>query len=77
MPIPLKKIKFLKYIIGKNKIYINLAKIAAAKEWSILINIKKSQSFLKFINFNRKFIKEYLKHIKALIQLIKKDEMFI
>ena len=51
----------------KDRIRIDPTKIAAAKEWLILINIKKIQSFLKFINFNRNFIKKYLGYIEPLI----------
>ena len=51
----------------KDGIRINLIKIAAAKKWLTLINIKKIQLFLKFINFNRNFIKEYLKYAEPLI----------
>ena len=52
MPIPLKKIEFLKHIIKRSEIRINLTKITAAKKWPILINIKKIQFFFEFINFN-------------------------
>ena len=51
----------------KNKIYINLIKIAAIKKWLTLINVKKIQSFFGFINFNRNFIEEYLKYAEPLI----------
>ena len=40
MPILLEKIEFLKHIVEKNEIYINLAKITTIKKWLILINIK-------------------------------------
>ena len=46
------KIEFLRYIVGKNEIYINPAKIKIILEWPISTNIKKSKKFLKFVNFN-------------------------
>ena len=46
MPILLKKIKFLKYIIEKDEIRINLAKIIIIKKWSTSTNIKKTNYFL-------------------------------
>ena len=72
MPILLKKIKFLKYIVGKNKIRIDLIKIIVIKEWPMLINVKEVDFFFKFVNFNRNFIKGYLKYAGFLIRLIKK-----
>ena len=52
MPILLKKVEFLGYIIKKDGICINLRKITAAKEWPTPTNIKKIQSFFGFIKFN-------------------------
>ena len=72
MPILLKKIEFLKYIIGRSGIRVNLTKITAAKKWLILISIKEIQFFFEFINFNRNFIKKYSGYAESLTQLIKK-----
>ena len=41
MPILLKKIKILKYIIKKDGIRIDLIKITITKEWPTSTNIKK------------------------------------
>ena len=67
MPILLKKVEFLGYIIERNKICIDLIKIIIVKEWPTPINVKKIQFFFGFVNFNRNFIKKYLGYAEFLI----------
>ena len=67
-----KEVEFLKYIIKRGGIYINLMKIITTKKWPTPINIKKIQSFFKFVNFNQNLIKKYSKYTEPLTQLIKK-----
>ena len=64
------EIKFLRYIIKQEKIYIDLIKIKTILEWSTPTNIKKTQEFLGFANFNQQFIRNYFRIIKSLIKLI-------
>ena len=61
-----KEIDFLKFIIEVNDIRMNFDKLTSVKAWSVFINIKKVQAFLKFVNYNRKFIQEYSQMIIAL-----------
>ena len=72
-----KKVDFLGFIMGINKIKINSEKIRKVLDWSELRNLKKLQRFLGFGNFNRRFISKYLFIILLLIELIKKDILFI
>ena len=64
-----KKIDFLNFVIERNEIRIDSEKIRAIQNWKSLINVKKLQSFLKFINYNRKFIKNYFNKAIFLINL--------
>ena len=64
-------------MMGKNGIRVNPAKVAAAKNWPVPTNVKKIQSFLEFVNFNRNFIKGYSKYAESLTRLTKKEEPFI
>ncbi len=40
------------------------------------MNIKKVQSFLKFVNFYKKFIEKYLKIATSLTEMTKKNQKF-
>ena len=58
-----KEVDFLKFMIKDNNVRINLDKLTSVKIWLVFINIKKVQTFLKFVNYNRKFIQEYSQKI--------------
>ena len=68
-----KDVNFLEFMIGRKEIRMNSVKINAVREWKQSINIKEVMSFLKFINYNRKFIKNYFKKVISLINLMTKD----
>ena len=68
-----KDVDFLEFMIGRKKIRMNSVKINAVREWKQSINVKKVMSFLEFINYNRKFIKDYFKKAISLINLTAKD----
>ena len=71
-----KEIDFLKFIIKINDVRINFDKLTSIKAWSVFINVKKVQAFLKFINYNRKFIQEYLQKIITLTNFIIKNRLW-
>ena len=48
--------KFLSFIIGIDKIVVNLKKVKALKNWRILIIVKGMQFLFGFCNFYRQFI---------------------
>ncbi len=61
--------KYLRVIISENSIHMDPVKIAGIAEWPTPTKKQELQSFLGFTNFYRKFIKQYLKVVKALTAL--------
>jgi hypothetical protein len=70
------ELTFLGYIIGREGIRIDPAKVKAVLNWPALKIVKEVQAFLGFANFYRQFIKDYLKVAKLIIELTKKDQDF-
>jgi len=68
-----KEVDFLKFVVERHEVRMNLEKLRAIKEWKSSINVKKVQSFLGFINYNKKFIKDYLINAILLTNLTKKN----
>jgi hypothetical protein len=70
------KTKFLDMIIKKDEIRMNSAKIKIIVEWINFRHLKEMQIFLEFINFYKRFIKEFFKLVKSLINLTRKEQIF-
>ena len=70
-------IVFLNVIISKSDLRMNSKKIKIIVNWIILINLKKVQDFVKFVNFYRQFIKNFSKIIRSLMKLMRKDQFFV
>jgi hypothetical protein len=70
------EMKFLNMIINRDEIKMNFEKIKAIVKWSKLTHLKEVQTFLKFVNFYKRFIKDFFKVAKSLVKLIKKDQLF-
>jgi hypothetical protein len=68
--------KYLGFIITTEGIEVDLEKVSAITNWKALYSIKGIQSFLGFCNFYRRFIKDYSRIAKPLIQLMKSDVPF-
>ena len=51
-------------------------KIVSVFDWPKLENFKDVQSFLNFVNFYKRFIKDFFKHAAPLNALVKKDFFF-
>jgi nicotinic acid phosphoribosyltransferase len=68
--------KFLNMIIDRDEIKINLEKIKAIVEWDTSNHFKEIQTFLKFVNFYKRFIKNFSKIVKSLIKLTRKNQSF-
>jgi len=68
-----KEIDFLEFVVEQYEVRMNLKKLQAIKEWKSLINVKEVQSFLDFMNYNKKFIKDYFVNAILLTNLTKKN----
>ena len=71
------KIMFLNVIILRSDLRMNLKKMKVIINWIISINLKEIQNFVRFANFYRRFIKNFLKIIRSLMKLTRKDQFFI
>jgi hypothetical protein len=68
--------KFLNMIIDRDDIKMNFEKIKTIVEWNTSNYLNDVQTFLKFVNFHKRFIKDFFKIVKSLIKLIKKNQSF-
>jgi len=66
-------VEYLGVIISHNSISMDPVKIAGVTEWPPPTNKKEVQSFLRFTNFYRQFIKDFLKHACLLFDLTRND----
>ena len=71
-----KRTKYLGFIISTDGIEVNSEKISAVKSWQSLKTVKGIQLFLKFCNFYCRFIHNYEKIVKPLVNLIKMNVLF-
>ena len=67
-------VEFLEFVIRIEEVRMNSTKFKIIKEWSKSTNVKEVQTFLEFVNYNRKFIKDYFKKVIPLINLTTKDK---
>ncbi|KAF4476546.1 Transposon Tf2-9 polyprotein [Colletotrichum fructicola Nara gc5] len=70
------KVEYLGFTITPGKVCMSENKVKAIKEWPVPNNLKEVQGFLGFVNFYRKFIKDYGKINAALTNLSRKDTPF-
>ncbi len=68
---------FLKVIVSEQSLCMNFIKVKVIVNWATLINLKEVQSFVRFINFYRHFIKNFLKLVKSFTQLTRKNTSFV
>ncbi len=71
------EIIFLKVIILEQDLHMNFIKVKVIVNWITLINLKEVQSFIRFVNFYRCFIKNFLKLVKSFTQLTRKNTSFV
>ncbi len=72
-----KETVFLEVIVSKLDLHMNLSKMTVIVSWITLINLKEIQSFVRFVNFYRHFIKNFLKLVKLFTQLTRKNTSFV
>ncbi len=68
---------FLEVIISEQDLRMNLNKMIIIVNWTTSINLKEIQSFVKFVNFYRCFIRNFFKLVKSFTQLTRKDTSFV
>jgi hypothetical protein len=70
------KTKFLEIIVERDEVKMNSEKVKAIMKWRKSTHLKEIQAFLKFVNFYRRFIKNFFKVAKLLVKFIKKNHLF-
>ena len=70
------KMTFVGYMVSKEGIGMDPAKVAAILDWPTSKNVKEVQSFLGFANFYRKFIMHYSTLTAPLTSLTRKGVKF-
>ena len=69
-------VEFLKFVTETQEVRMNLVKLKTIKSWLQFTSVKEVQAFLRFINYNRKFIKNYFKKVISLFNLTIKDKIW-
>jgi hypothetical protein len=64
-------------IVDRDDVQINSEKIKTIVEWKTSRHLKEMQAFLKFTNFYRRFIKNFFRIAKSLVNLIKNKRLFV
>ena len=70
----IEEILILGVIVGKGQVQMETNKVKAVKEWKTPTKIKEVESFLRFANFYRRFIKNFSHMAKSLNKLKGKKE---
>ena len=66
-------IEYLGVIVSEGWVEMDPVKVSGVAEWPTPWNKKEVQSFVGFVNFYRRFIKDFSHHARALFDLTKKD----
>ncbi len=69
------KVNFLEFVVEQYKVRIDFKKLQTIKKLKLSTNVKEVQFFLDFINYNKKFIKNYLANAILLTNLTKKNTL--
>ena len=70
------KVEFLGFVVSTKGIQMSPDKVRDIREWPTPHNVKTVQSFLGFVNFNRKFIEGYSKKALPLTNITRADVGF-
>jgi len=68
------EVEFLGYVIGRDGIKMVKEKVEAVLEWKTPKSLMEVQSFLGFANFYRRFIQDYLRVGRPVMELTKKEK---
>ena len=67
------QIEYLRVIVSEGMVEMDPVKVSGVSEWLEPQNKWEVQSFVRFVNFYRQFIKDFSHHAHALFNLTKKD----
>ncbi len=67
---------FLELLMSIEELKMNSQKVQAVVDWSTLNNLTQMQFFIDFCNFYRRFIKNFSKIVRSMIQLTQKKIIF-
>ncbi len=67
---------FLELLMSIERLKMNSRKVQAVVDWSTLNNLTQMQFFIDFCNFYRRFIKNFSKIVRSMIQLTQKKIIF-
>ena len=70
------EVQFLGVIVGNGQLRTDPEKVKAVAEWKVPRNKKELQSFLGFLNFYRRFIRDFSKIAKPLHILMGKQDWY-
>jgi len=68
---------FLEVIVSELDLHMNFSKVTVIVSWITSTNLKEIQSFVRFVNFYRCFIKNFSKLVKSFTQLTRKNMSFV
>ncbi len=68
---------FLEVIVSGLGLRMNPSKVTAIVSWITSTNLKEIQNFVGFVNFYRRFIKDFSKLVKPFTQLTRKNTPFV
>ena len=69
-----KKVGFLKVVIGPEGIKIEEEKVKGVLDWLTLKEVKNIQKFLRLANYYHQFIKDFTTIARPLHNMVKKDQ---
>src|SRR6266436_2516028 len=72
-----KEVKYLRLVISKDHVAMDLMKVHRVTEWPTPMKVKEVQSFLGFVNFYQKFIRDFSNVTHPLYALTRKTQWWV
>src|SRR5258708_5868665 len=72
-----KEVKYLRLVILKDHVAMDLMKVHGVTEWPTPMKVKEVQSFLGFVNFYQKFIRDFSNIARPLYALTCKTQQWV
>ena len=68
-----RKVEILEVIIEPNRVKMMMKKVQRVLDWPVPISIKNVQKFLRLTNYYRQFVKDFVRVVKSLHEMTRKD----